>query len=138
MKKIIVLIAGMILLTTVTEAAASQQLFLDKMDNAIYHGTRSGRLTKHEVKGLNGVISDYEKMLWKYERNGKLSKRERRKLLSKERDIERRLKSALFNQHRTNRAKSKKKNSNVVQEGSVKRRAPICRMPSRSSRIEKY
>ena len=143
MKKLIVIIAALLFLAVLAEAAPSQERFLNKMENAIYKGSRSGKLSKREVRKLKADLNNFEKLLWKYESNGKISRRENRKLNAEKLVIEDKLYEALYNAERRNRGKAfhkkKKKGKNAKAQATRQNRyGPICRLPSQPTRDERY
>ena len=65
MKKLLVLIVGMVVLLTTAKAASEQSNFIINIEDAVYYGSRSGELTKKEVRIVNSELNQYEKTLWK-------------------------------------------------------------------------
>ena len=143
MKKLIGMIVALLFLVTITEAAADKHRFLIKMEDAIYNGSRSGKLSKREVRNLKFELNNYEKLVWKYQSNGKISKRESRKLNVQQNIFQDKLQNALFNAERANRGKAskKKKRKNAqIKTNKVNRKVngPICRLPPRPARNDRY
>ena len=130
MKKLLMIIGVFLLLVTTAEAITEQTTFLKKMEDAIYIGSRSGKLTKREVRVLNRELNTYEKAFWKYEKNGKLSRREKKKLRRIADGLNKKLDVALYNQERVNDAKKKGKAKVKKNKKGKRNNGPICRMPS--------
>ncbi len=138
MKKLLLITGGLLLLISTTEAATDQTIFLNKIEDAIYMGSRSGKLTKREVRILHTELNIYEKILWKYEANAKISRRERKKLRRIEVILNRKLDTALYNQKTVRGAKKRGKAKVRKAKKRKRNNDPICRMPSRNKRNDKY
>ena len=65
MKKLLVLIVGMVVLLTTVKATSEQSNFIINNEDAVYYGSRSGELIKKEVRIVNSELNQYEKTLWK-------------------------------------------------------------------------
>lgn len=138
MKRLITLTGAVLLLLSTTHAATDQTTFINEIHDAIYVGSRSGNLTKREVRILHNELNNYEKTLWKYESNGKLSRREKKKLKREEVELIQKLEVSLKNQERVRGTKKKgKAKANKAKKGKKNNR-PICRMPSKKNKKTSY
>jgi len=85
------------LMTTIALGSVESDRFVNSIQEEIYRGSRTGDLTRNEVRVMRNLLLDYEDKVWQYTAYGALSRNERKQLNRMEDRILHRLEDLTFN-----------------------------------------
>ena len=98
MKKAMLLTGALLMLmTTFALGSVESDRFVNSVQEEIYRSSRTGDLTRNEVRVLRNLLLNYEDKVWQYSGYGAISRQEKRQLIRMEDHILEKLEELTFN-----------------------------------------